>query len=113
MPRGEAPLWKQPAEHTAEAAPHVHAAYLRGFELEHVLGPIESRERAATVKRGLFNAARRHDPPVSVSTKIEPAGPGQFQIRFTLHDKRVAKAYIVGKHGTDRNAWPYNPRKRG
>jgi hypothetical protein len=113
VPRGPAPQWKARAEHTISAIPMVHAAFQLGYEVEVIWRGIATKERARTLKRGLFNASLRHDPPVSVSTDIKPSGNGEYQIHFVLHDKKVARAYIVTKHGTDRSAWPYNARARG
>lgn len=111
MPRGPAPAWTKAAPHTEEARPYVHAAYLQGLETEVHWTGIATKERAMMLRRGLFNASRLHRPQVSVSAAIEKDGSG-WKIRFTLHDKRVAKAYIVNKHGSDRSQWPYNPRGR-
>jgi len=112
MPRGPAPAWNQKAPHTAEAAPYVAAAYGAGFELELTWAGIASHERARTLKNGLHNAARLHKPIVSVSTVIEQDGD-TWRIRFTLHDKKVARAHVVSKYGTDRTAWPYDMRAKG
>jgi hypothetical protein len=113
MPRGPAPPWGAAAPHTVEAIPYVNAAFEHfGYEQECTWPDIASREQANQLKRGLHNAARLHKPQVSVSTEVEPASNGQWRIRFVLHHKRIARAYIVTKHGPDRAAWPYNPRAR-
>lgn len=110
MPRGPAPSWTTAAKHTRWARRYVEAAFKIGYENEMTVAGIVSRDRATMCKRGLHNAARLHKPQVSVSTEVEPDGKGQWRIRFTLHDKKVARAFIVNKHGPDRSAWPYNPR---
>lgn len=111
MPRGPAPGWKAPAPHTVEAQPYIAAAQKIGFETELHWNGLASRERAAECKRGLFNAARLAG--VSVSTETETESGGTFRIKFKIHDKKVARAYIVQKHGSDRSRWPYNARARG
>ena len=113
MPRGPSPMWTSAAPHTAEAAPYVHAAFQLGFEQPVVWAGIPSRDRASLMKKGLFNAARRHKPSVSVSADIEPEPGGTFRITFVLHDKKVGRAYIVTKHGPNRSAWPYDTRRKG
>lgn len=110
MPRGPAPSWTAAAPHTHEARPYVESAFKHGYELEFTWAGIATRERAVLCKRGLHNAARLHKPQVSLSGEIEPDGNGGWRIKFKLHDKRIARAYIRTKHGPDRNAWPYNPR---
>ena len=113
MPRGPAPMWTSAAPHTQEAQPMVEAAFRIGYEHPVIWNGIASRDRATQLKRGLFNAARRHKPPVSVSCDIEPEPGGTFRITFVLHDKKVGRAYIVTKHGPNRSAWPYDTRRKG
>jgi hypothetical protein len=110
MPRGPAPSWTAAAPHTIEARPKVEAAVKIGYDVELTWAGIPTRDRAVQCKRGLHNAARLHKPQVSLSGQIEPDGNGAWRIRFKVHDKRKARAFIVAKHGTDRAAWPYNPR---
>ena len=109
MPRGPAPGWKQPAEHTREAQPYIAAAVKVGYEVPLTWHGIASKERAQQCRRGLFNAARLQG--VSLSSDIEAAG-GQWRIVFVIHNKKVGRAYIVAKHGKDRTQWPYNSRAR-
>jgi hypothetical protein len=113
VPRGPAPAWTKKAEHTEAAAPYIDAAFRMGYDTELTWGGIATRDRADMMRRGLFNAARCHDPQVSVHASVEPSSNGEWQIRFAVHDKRKARAFIVAKHGKDRAAWPYNARARG
>jgi len=110
--RGPPPAWRQSAPHSIEARPYIDAAYQVGFEKELLWTGIESKERADSLKRGLFNSARTHQPIVAVSAAVESAGAGQWQIRFQIHDKRNARAYVVAKYGPDRAGWPYDMRER-
>lgn len=110
MPRGPAPSWTAAAPHTVEARPYVEAAFKIGYDIELTWAGIATRDRAIQLKRGLHNAARLHKPQVSLSGDIEPDGKGQWRIKFKLHDKKAARAYIVNKHGSNKSAWPYNPR---
>lgn len=112
MPRGPSPAWTARAPHTSEAMPYIAAAFQVGYDTELVWNGIETKTRAADLKRGLFNAARGHKPEVSVHAEIEPASNGDWQIRFAVHDKKAARAYVVAKHGADRKQWPYNARQR-
>lgn len=111
MPRGPAPSWTAAAPHTIRARPYVERTFkLFGYEAEVTWAGLATRDEAVQCKRGLHNAARLHKPAVSISGEIEPDGNGQWRIKFTLHNKKAARAYIVNKHGPDRSAWPYNPR---
>jgi hypothetical protein len=112
MPRGPAPAWHQKAAHTVEAERYVAAAFRVGYEQEMRWTGIPARERARTLKNGLFNAARLHKPPVSVSYEIVQEGR-TWTIRFTLHDKKIGRAHVVGSYGTDRRQWPYDTREKG
>jgi hypothetical protein len=112
MPRGPAPAWHQKAPHTVEAAPYIAAAFRGGYEVEFTWSGIATHERARTLKNGLFNAARLHKPVVAVSVEIVQAGRA-WQLKFKLHDKRVARAHVVNTYGTDRTQWPYDMRAKG
>jgi hypothetical protein len=112
MPRGPAPAWHQRAPHTVEAAPYIAAAFRGGYEIAFTWSGISTHAEARTKKNGLHNAARLHTPSVAVSCVIEQNGR-TWQIRFTLHDKRVARAYVVNTYGTDRTQWPYDMRAKG
>ena len=112
MPRGPAPHWHKKMPHTVEAEPMIHAAYQLGFEKELRWTGIETRERARQLKNGLFNAARLHKPAVAVSYSIEQDGR-TWTIKFRLHDKRNARAFVVNTYGTDRRQWPYDMRAKG
>jgi hypothetical protein len=35
-----------------------------------------------------------------------------YELRYRLHDKRAARKHHIQKHGSDRAAWPYDPRRR-
>lgn len=109
MARGPAPAWNQTAEHTNQMLPFVSKLLEAGYELEAEL-TADSRDQALLWKRGLFNAAKRLK--VSVHVNLEPAGH-KWRVLFTLHEKRNARAYMVEKYGTDRSAYPYDPRRKG
>jgi hypothetical protein len=69
-----------------------------------------TKERAAEIKQALYRAAKRQG--FSLTTKIEKSGK-EWDVRYTAIDKAVARRYVVERYGSDRAAWPYNPRKRG
>jgi hypothetical protein len=81
-----------------------------GRYTELVVTGVKDRERAETIRRGLFNAACHHK--VSVTVKIESTGR-EYRVRFTAINKAHAKRYILNKYGPDRSAWPYDPRRKG
>ena len=110
MPSGPGSPLRPRAPHTVEAHPYIAAALKAGFEKPFAWAGLESRERARLCKQGLFNAAKGQKPPVSVSVDIEPEPGGTWRCTFVLHDKTVAKAYVMSKYGKDRTQWPYRAR---
>ena len=124
MPRGPAPAWrarKQPvtddyllAAITQAGGPGRHDA--SGLYGTLVIRGFADRDEAAEYDRSLFRCAlwltRNRGADISVSTKTERDGNG-YLIRFSVHSKTHARAYIMAKHGSDRNKWPYDPRRRG
>jgi len=98
--------------HTAEAAPIVGTAAAKvGFETPVTWGGAASREQVLRRKQGLFNAARRAGVSLSIDD-ITKSGT-EWKITFRLHDKRIGRAYVVTRHGSDRTQWPYNARAKG
>jgi hypothetical protein len=114
MPRGKSAPWRvrKPPFLDSHILASVNAAPMNpetGHFGELVYTGCPTRERAAEVKRALFRAAKRLN--YSVTADIERSSQG-FAVRFTAIDKQAARRYMVQKYGTDRNAYPYNPRKR-
>jgi hypothetical protein len=116
MPRGAPPMWKQKAPHTIEMWNHIPASVNAapmdetGAYGELLVAGITTMERAVTVKRGLFNAAKHQG--YSMSAEIESLTDGKFRVRFKVIDKKRARAYLIATKGKDRSQWAYDPRKR-
>ena len=101
--------------HTAiSAVGGVHHPETGAYGTLHYTG-CETRERAKEIVQALFRSAsymHKHKvAAVSVSATVHPADDGTFYVAFTVYNKAHALAYIVGKHGTDRSKWPYDPRR--
>lgn len=124
MPRGPAPAWRArkepitdsyllaaiaqaggPGKH--DASGHYATLVIRGFADRD-----EAREYDLSLYRCALWLTRNRDADISVSTKVE-RDSGGYLIRFSVHSKTHARAYIMAKHGTDRSKWPYDPRHRG
>jgi hypothetical protein len=114
MPRGPARPWralKQPVLDSHIAA-SINAKDMHpetGYYGELVYTGCKSEQRASEIKQALFRAAKRQG--VSITAKVEKSG-SEWQVRFTVINKAHARRFVVSKYGTDRNAWPYNPRRR-
>lgn len=115
MPRGPERQWraqKQPLTHE-----HVMASVqggmvdtAKGHYKELVYTGIETKERAAEIKRSLFRCGKRLG--YSIKADVEEAAGGGFQVRFKAIDKAKARAWMIKTYGADRSKWPYNPRYR-
>jgi hypothetical protein len=69
----------------------------------------DSAQRAKEITQALFRAAKRNGYSVHCETKKRGK---QHDVHFTAINKEHARRYVVQKYGTDRSAWPYNPRAR-
>lgn len=121
MPRGPSRPWKALAPHTSECMPFIRAAISQGFGKVIEIKGIEGEERAANLRRGIYNAARHN----KVSAEAGKAGTfavgdemgvhkngGTFTLRFRVWDKAGARKRHIEAYGTNRDLWPYNPRQR-
>lgn len=81
-----------------------------------VLRGLASREEAKEWDLSLYRCAlwltRNRGADISVSTKIEHDTSG-YKLTFSVYNKTHGRQHVLTKHGTDRNAWPYDPRRRG
>jgi hypothetical protein len=108
MPRGPSRPWKAVAPHTKRAIPYINAAIQAGYDVELKITDVEDDEMP-DFRRGLFNAAKL----TGVSVHVDKArkADGTWTLTYAVHDKTKARAHILAKHGTDRQQWPYNPRR--
>ena len=115
MPRGAVPAWR------ARKGPFLDAeilASVRHAEMDEETGKYgtlvysgcESADRAKEITRALHRAAQRQQ--VSVHCEVKKSG-GKWNVVYTAINKEHARRYVVSTYGTDRSAWPYNPRRRG
>jgi hypothetical protein len=115
MPRGNPPAWRQRKPPFLDA--EIQAS-MRHAEMDEETGKYgtliysgcESADRAKEIVRALHRAAMRQG--VSVHCEVKKSGR-KHDVHFTVFDKQHARRYVVQKYGTDRNAWPYSPRRRG
>ena len=117
VPKGPPPL------HTRRDCRFDHvvvAALGKGFGVVLVYSGIETLERGHDIRRGVYRCAKHRE----VSAEAGPsrlvdgdddmglrAIGDRFELRFRLWSKRQARGHIVKKHGPDRGAWPYDPRR--
>ena len=116
MPRSATPEWKRRKEPILDHLLHASVAHVNGVyhpETGHygelIYQGIDTRERAAEIKRALFRAGKHTGH--SVSAKIEKSGDG-YLIRFKAIDKNMARKYMLDHYGADRTRWPYSPFRR-
>jgi hypothetical protein len=91
----------------------------RGFGVVLVYDGIETEERGHEIRRGIYRCAKHRD----VSAEAGPArlvtgeemglhanGKG-YRLLFRLWSKTSGRKRLLDRHGTDRAAWPYDPRR--
>lgn len=118
MPRGPAPQWTKRLEpilddHLRASIDAADGSYdpETGHYATLLYTGCATRERAKEIVRALYRSARHMK--VSVSATVLPADDGSFTVQFVAIDKSFARKYVLEKYGTDRGAWPYNPRRKG
>ncbi len=125
MARGPAPAWRTRKEPISDdyllavisqaGGPGKHDA-ATGLYGTLVIRGFKDRDEAKEWDLSLYRCAlwlsRNKGADISVSTKIEGSA-GAYSVRFSVFNKTHARAHIMAKHGTDRNKWPYDPRRRG
>lgn len=98
----------------------VAAALQKGYGRELVMKGIESYDRADDMRKGIYRCARHRKvsaeagPSRVVTGKdemgIHKAGK-TYTLRFRIWDKRRARKQHLERYGSDRAAWPYDPRR--
>jgi hypothetical protein len=124
MPRGPAPAWRARKEPITDnyllaaisqaGGPGKHDE--TGLYGTLIVRGLKDRDEAGEWDKSLYRCAlwltRNRDANISVSTKVRKSGDG-YLIEFSVYNKTHARAHIMAKHGTDRQHWPYDPRRRG
>jgi hypothetical protein len=102
----------------------VQAAIKAGFNVPLIYAGIETPDRALEIKRGIYRCARHRKVSVQVTwpykgqmtSKSDQWPPdkvnGTYQLTILLFLKTHGRKHVVDKHGTDRQQWPYNPRRK-
>jgi len=97
----------------------VVAALGQGFGRELVLSGIESFDRADEIRKGIYRCARHRRVSAEAGPNRVVDGDAMgihrtgrtYQLRFKLHRKRDGRRSLLERHGADRSAWPYDPRR--
>ena len=102
----------------------VAAAIAQGMDKTVDYGGIETPERAADIRRGVYRCARHRGVSVAVAwlysgretTKSDEWPPdrqadGTYALRITIYSKSKARARQVAVNGSDRSKWAYDVRR--
>lgn len=118
MPKGSPPAWTR---RDCRFDHLVTAGLDQGFGKVLVYSGIETEERAHEIRRGIYRCAKHRgvsaDAGRNITTSsdgemgVRRAQDGTFTLRYRLFDKREARKAHIKRHGADRQAWPYNPRR--
>lgn len=119
MPKGPPPAWNR---RDCSMDHLVVAAINQGYGQVLVYSGIETEDRAHDIRRGIYRCAKHRgvsaDAGRSVTTSsademgVRRAADGTYTVRFRVFDKREGRKRHLERHGTDRSAWPYNPRRK-
>jgi hypothetical protein len=118
MPKGPPPQWKRRDcrfDHLVAAA--VKAGYGRMLKYQ----GIESMDRAHEVRRGIYRCARHRrisaDAGTAGTLVTGPAAMGvrrtgeTYELWYRVFPKASARRRHLERYGSDRQKWPYNPRR--
>ncbi len=98
----------------------VVAALSKGYGVVLVLSGIATEERGHEIRRGIFRCARHREisadaGPSRLVDDAELMGlravGNEYELRFRLWTKAQGRRRLIQHHGTDRSAWPYDPRR--
>lgn len=120
MPKAPPPAWTQ---RDCRFDYLVAAALEQGAGRELDYAGIETPDRAADVRRGIYRCAAHrgvsawvswvHSGEETTKTAMWPPDKqpdGTYALKFAVVDKRTARKRHLAVYGPDRSRWPYNPR---
>jgi hypothetical protein len=114
MPRAAKPEWKRRKQPILD---HLWVASINqaggqhddnGCYQELFYTGIESRQRAAEIKRALYRARKYVAGGISGYAYVEKDGDG-YKVRFCAINKTHSYKYMLEKYGSDRTKYPYSP----
>ena len=100
----------------------VAAAISKGYGVILKYTGIEDLDRAHDIRRGIYRCAKHRGltadagPSGQLVDDAEQMGVrkirGKYELWYRIWDKRTGRKRHLERHGTDRSAWPYDPRRR-
>lgn len=118
MPKGSPPQWNR---RDCSFDHLVQAALDAGHGTVLVYRGIEDIDRAQHIRRGVYRCAGHRKitadaGTVALASDDESMGlrresDGTYTLRFRVWTKTQARKAHLQRHGTDRSAWPYDPRR--
>lgn len=118
MGKGPPPLWNR---RDCRFDHLVGAAADAGWGQVMVYRGIEGIDRAQDIRRGIYRCARHRQISADAGTVALAAADdamglrrerdGTYTLRFRVFPKTQARKSHLARHGTDRAAWPYDPRR--
>lgn len=99
----------------------VQAAVDAGYGTVLVYRGIDDIERAQAVRRGVYRCSRHRGIAADAGTVALADGEdvmglrresdGTYSLSYRVWTKQQARKSHLQRHGSDRSAWPYDPRK--
>jgi hypothetical protein len=118
MTKGPPPLWNR---RDCRFDHLVAAAVDRGYGVVLVYRGMPDVDRAQDVRRGIYRCARHRNISAEAGGVALAEGPeamgitrerdGTYTLRFRVWSKTQGRRSHLERHGPDRGAWPYDPRR--
>lgn len=92
----------------------------QGYGKVLVYSGIDTEERGHEIRRGLFRCGKHREISMDAGPSrlvSEPDDMGlravgdKYELRFRVWSKSSGRARHLKRHGADRSAWPYDPRR--
>lgn len=97
----------------------VAAALTKGYGTVLIYSGIPTLDRGHEIRRGIYRCARHRQVSADAGPSQLVAGDdmglraagAEYELRFRLWTKSGGRARVLARHGPDRAAWPYDPRR--
>lgn len=117
MPKGPPPGWSR---RDCRFDNLVTAAVAKGFGREMVYSGVTTIDRAHDIRRGIYRCAGHRGLTAQAGPSSRLAGDGEmgvrktgrtYEVRYRIWPKTSGRKMILQQYGSDRSAWPYDPRR--
>jgi hypothetical protein len=117
VPKGPPPQWRK---RDCRFDHLIAAALAQGHGKTLVYTGIETEERAHDIRRGIYRCAKHRGVSADAGRSVLASGgdmgvhkqaDGKYTLKFRVFTKAEARKRHIERYGTNRQDWPYNPRR--